>query len=1136
MEEQIGNSEKEAQPMDSESKAGFIELKLHEIIGECSLDFDEWTSLIAEVEKIYPDDIEKICLVYDSFLSKFPLCHGYWRKYAYHKARLCTVDKVVEIFERAVQSATYCVGVWVDYFNFSMSTFEDPSDIRRLFKRGMSFVGKDYLCHTLWDKYIEFELSQQQWRSLAHIYIEALRFPTKKLHRYFDSFKRLAMLWEEEMGCRGTSAVDFLSEPLTDEVHKCYQDDQISCVIKDLLEPSSGLGVSKALQKYLSIGERLYQEAHQLNEKIGSFETKIRRSYFHVKPLDADQLENWHQYLNFVEMQGDFDWTVKLYERCLIPCANYPEFWIRYVEFMESKGGREIANYALDRATQTFLKRVAVIHLFTARFKEHKGDVLGAREAFLHCETESDSNIVENITAMANMERRLGNFMEASKIYEEAIEMAAMKKKLHILPVLYIRFSRLKYMITSSADVARDVLIDGIKHLPHCKLLLEELVNFAMIHGGKQHISVVDTIIANAVSPESDVSQGLNVKDAEDVSRLYLEFVNLCGTIDEVRNAWNRHIQLFPYSMRTAFYEQPTSHTKAFKLAEGVSGEAKSNVVMPQQSSGNCSSEGLIQLPLQDKKISLPENNSHNSGEDPTVQVSPVQKLLSPENPDIECEQATIDQLQSGEANSAPQRLMSPSFKVSEQCGEAASEPNLSSVVLSSPKVSEQHREDTAEPIVSSDLVCQVAEETECIQSSQEYSNGNDVKQEYKDESQQDLKPLSLEGLSIHPQGNTSPNSIPSIPLKCKAPQETCFADDSMRGSCCNTNQARASDSAEIESEEVVNTSASRSPQNPISTQALSQSHVRASIGGSWHQMNNSGKVHRDSKFGHRGRMQKRPHQQRQASPQQYPRAEIGGSMPINQGYYPPLMSSQSPQAQQVSQAQVQYQAATAPANIMMPVAWPVQNVQLPNYSSSQSLPSTQAAASQIPHYPVQGDGQYGMQNTQTYNNQLWQYYYYQQQQFLLQQQQIQQQQQQQQPQQLSSQQYQLQQQQVQLQQHYFQPQQQLQQLQMQQQQFLLNQQQQHPPYMQQVVQQPQQPPPLEHRQHQQQNVTLHVQEWNDNYCQQHNVDNHSGAESGPPMVSSQDRGTTPSQLSGASTPIVSAVSPPYQRSSPLDQ
>jgi hypothetical protein len=37
-------------------------------------------------------------------------------------------------------------------------------------------------------------------------------------------------------------------------------------------------------------------------------------------------------------------------------CANYPDYWMRYADFMETKGGREIANYSLDRATKVYLK------------------------------------------------------------------------------------------------------------------------------------------------------------------------------------------------------------------------------------------------------------------------------------------------------------------------------------------------------------------------------------------------------------------------------------------------------------------------------------------------------------------------------------------------------------------------------------------------------------------------------------------------------------------------------------------------------------------------------------------------------------------------------------------------------------
>lgn len=64
----------------------------------------------------------------------------------------------------------------------------------RLFRRAISFVGKDYLSYSLWDKYIAFELSQQQWDSLALIYIQTLRFPTKKLSYYHSRCVALSLI------------------------------------------------------------------------------------------------------------------------------------------------------------------------------------------------------------------------------------------------------------------------------------------------------------------------------------------------------------------------------------------------------------------------------------------------------------------------------------------------------------------------------------------------------------------------------------------------------------------------------------------------------------------------------------------------------------------------------------------------------------------------------------------------------------------------------------------------------------------------------------------------------------------------------------------------------------------------------
>jgi len=56
---------------------------------------------------------------------------------------------------------------------------------------------------------------------------------------------------------------------------------------------------------------------------------QIKRPYFHVKPLERCQLKNWKEYLDFEIEQGDQERIIILFERCLIACALYEEFWIK---------------------------------------------------------------------------------------------------------------------------------------------------------------------------------------------------------------------------------------------------------------------------------------------------------------------------------------------------------------------------------------------------------------------------------------------------------------------------------------------------------------------------------------------------------------------------------------------------------------------------------------------------------------------------------------------------------------------------------------------------------------------------------------------------------------------------------------
>jgi pre-mRNA-processing factor 39 len=61
------------------------------------------------------------------------------------------------------------------------------------------------------------------------------------------------------------------------------------------------------LAKYVSVRDEMYKKAKEYESKIIGFELAIRRPYFHVEPLDNPELENWHNYLDFIEKEEDIN-------------------------------------------------------------------------------------------------------------------------------------------------------------------------------------------------------------------------------------------------------------------------------------------------------------------------------------------------------------------------------------------------------------------------------------------------------------------------------------------------------------------------------------------------------------------------------------------------------------------------------------------------------------------------------------------------------------------------------------------------------------------------------------------------------------------------------------------------------------
>ncbi|WOL10648.1 pre-mRNA-processing factor 39 isoform X1 [Canna indica] len=520
------------------------EERLWHIVRANCLDFNAWTALIEETEKVAETDIIKIRKVYDAFLAEFPLCYGYWKKYADHEGRLDSVNKVVEVYERAVLAVTYSVEIWLHYCTFAISTYEDPDIIRRLFERGLAYVGTDYQSYQLWDEYIRYEESHQAWSNLAMIYTRTLENPIQQLDRYFNCFKELATSRPLSEICTAEEAEMVIStlesggQALQGEVH----DDVVEQSSKPV---SAGLTEAEELEKYIAIREEMYKKAKEFDSKIIGFETAIRRPYFHVRPLDDVEIENWHNYLDFMERGDDFNKVVKLYERCLIACANYPEFWIRYVLCMESSGSMELANNALARATQVFVKKQPEIHLFAARFKELSGDAVGARTVYQILYTEISPGLLEAIVKHANMEYRLGEKDAALSVYERAISAEQAKEHSQLLPLLLIQYTRFLHLVVGDAEKAREVLSGHLENMQLSKLILEAAIYLESIQQLPKRVAYLDSLVERFITPNPENPNLASTADREEISSILLEFLDIFGDAQSIKKASNRHALLF---------------------------------------------------------------------------------------------------------------------------------------------------------------------------------------------------------------------------------------------------------------------------------------------------------------------------------------------------------------------------------------------------------------------------------------------------------------------------------------------------------------------------------------------------------------------------------------------------------------
>ena len=150
-------------------------------------------------------------------------------------------------------------------------------------------------------------------------------------------------------------------------------------------------------KRVYEIHTQIYMKTQEGVHARWPLESLIKRSWYHVKPLDDEQLDNWRKYLEFEEAQlegksddekNEQDKLIRnLYERCLVPCASYDEFWMRYIKYVLSFNGEseetyDLVNALYARAGKYFPNSNLNVRLHHAQFLESISRTEQAKEQY----------------------------------------------------------------------------------------------------------------------------------------------------------------------------------------------------------------------------------------------------------------------------------------------------------------------------------------------------------------------------------------------------------------------------------------------------------------------------------------------------------------------------------------------------------------------------------------------------------------------------------------------------------------------------------------------------------------------------------------------------------------------------------
>lgn len=289
--------------------------------------------------------------------------------------------------------------------------------------------------------------------------------------------------------------------------------------------PRSGLELERAVREKL---DQMYYEVFTATQnevsKRWTYESEIKRPYFHVTELEHSQLQNWRRYLDFEEAEGDYHRIVCLYERCLTTCALYDEFWFRYARWMagQTKKDDEVRIIYMKASTMFVPVSRPGIRLQWAFFEESRGRLnvaVDIHEAILLVLPDN----IDVIVSLANTVRRQQGVEAAVQVFDDRIQSPTVD--LYTKAALVSEWALLLWRTNRNSTDSRNIFLKNAQWYADSRIFWEQWFKFEI----DQPQNADQEEHVKQVFEQLRAGSRLSTAVKRELTTIYLNFLTRCG-------------------------------------------------------------------------------------------------------------------------------------------------------------------------------------------------------------------------------------------------------------------------------------------------------------------------------------------------------------------------------------------------------------------------------------------------------------------------------------------------------------------------------------------------------------------------------------------------------------------------------